>query len=67
MSDTRVRKTARRRQLIDQGGKLTPQAVKSIRARASAGEAYKAIAHDWGISVPMVCHIKTGQRWAWVL
>jgi hypothetical protein len=43
--------------------KLTEDAVRKIRYRASAGEEQKIIAHDFGVSTATVSHIVTRRTW----
>ena len=43
--------------------KLSPEQVRQIRSRLSAGESGTAIARDFGLSQSTVCDIHTGRTW----
>jgi len=43
--------------------KLTDDDVRAIRLRLAAGDSYRRIARDYGVSSGMVAHIKHGRSW----
>ena len=47
-------------------GKLTPEQVKTIKKRISAGDKQDDIAKDYNVSQAAVSAIKTGERFSWV-
>lgn len=46
--------------------KITPEIVRKIRERISAGERQKDVASDYGISPTSIYHIINGSNWGWV-
>lgn len=51
------------RHAVSAGVKLSPTAVRVIRQRRDAGEMFKDIARDFGISTPTAHNAYSGARW----